>query len=43
MMAKRTRVGGSAKATDKELGEAASTLIDAIMKAGKERAKAKKK
>ena len=39
MMAKRTRVGGSAKATDKELDKAASTLIDAIMKAQKEKPK----
>lgn len=45
MMPKKNapRVGGSAKATDKELVEAATTLIDAIMKAGEERAKKAKK
>ena len=39
MPKKGTRVGGSVKATDKELSEAASTLIDAIMKAQKEKPK----
>ena len=36
-MAKHIRVGGSAKATDKELAIAASKLIDAIRKAQKEK------
>ncbi len=39
MMAKHTRIGGSVKATDKELDKAAATLIDAIMKAQKEKPK----
>ncbi len=39
MMAKHTRDRGSAKATDKDLDKAVAKLIDAIMKAQKEKPK----